>query len=307
MLHPVTAGAIGLAAGVLIAGAVASWGLRRHVRKVRAAERRARSAERMAELGSMTGGLAHEIKNPLSTIGLNAQLLGESIEELEIDSDVKGRLGRRIASLRREAERLRGILTDFLEFAGEVRLDARGADLNALVEELVDFFTPQAEKHGVRLRVDLAPGTLAAPMDTRAVKQAVLNLMLNAVQAISARGASAAEAVSVPRELILKTASSADTENRPIVVLHVIDTGPGIPPDARERVFRPYFTTKSGGTGLGLPTARRMIEAHGGHLDFHTEVGRGTDFVITLPSGAGDAQRAAAEPSGVTAPTSPAR
>lgn len=293
MLHPLTAGAVGLAAGVLVAGALASWGLRRHVRKVRAAERRARVAERMAELGSMTGGLAHEIKNPLSTIGLNAQLLGEAIDELDIDAEVKGRIGRRIGSLRREVERLRGILTDFLDYAGEVRLDRRAADLNALVEELVDFFLPQAEKQGVRLRADPAPGPLAVSMDTRAVKQAVLNLMLNAVQAMSAP-AQQAGVPAPPRELILKTVRSSDAERRPTAELHVIDTGPGMTPDVRARLFQPYFTTKSGGTGLGLPTTRRLIEAHDGHVEVHTEPGRGTDFVITLPGA--DAPVSAAPP-----------
>jgi len=301
MLHPFTAGAVGLAAGALIAGVLASWVLRRHVRKVRAAERRARSAERLAELGSMTGGLAHEIKNPLSTIGLNAQLLGESIDELEIDADVKGRIGRRIGSLRREVERLRGILTDFLEYAGDVRLDMRSADLNALVEELVDFFLPQAEKQGVRLRADLAPGPLLVAMDTRAVKQAVLNLMLNAAQAMSAGGGevNVAKAATAPKELILKTTRAADAEKRLTAVLHVIDTGPGMTAEVRERIFQPYFTTKSGGTGLGLPTARRLIEAHQGHIDLHSEPGRGTDFVITLPAGAATAV--------ASAPSTPAR
>ncbi len=308
MLHPITAGALGLAAGALIAGVLASWGLRRHVRKVRSAERRARSAERMAELGSMTGGLAHEIKNPLSTIGLNAQLLGETIDELEIDPEVKGRVGRRIGSLRREVERLRGILTDFLEYAGDVRLDVRAADLNALVEELVDFFLPQAEKQGVRLRADLAPGPLVAQMDTRAIKQAVLNLMLNGVQAMSGPGAAAGThgTPSAPKELILKTARAMDAEKRPTAVLHVIDTGPGITPEVRARIFQPYFTTKSGGTGLGLPTARRLVEAHEGHIETHTEPGRGTDFVITLPAAARVATTDRPD-AAVTAPKSPAR
>ena len=309
MLHPITAGALGLAAGALIAGVLASWGLRRHVRKVRSAERRARSAERMAELGSMTGGLAHEIKNPLSTIGLNAQLLGETIDELEIDPEVKGRVGRRIGSLRREVERLRGILTDFLEYAGDVRLDVRTADLNALVEELVDFFLPQAEKQGVRLRADLAPGPLTAQMDTRAIKQAVLNLMLNGVQAMSGPVAAVTGTPPAPKELILKTARAVDAEKRPTAVLHVIDTGPGITPEVRARIFQPYFTTKSGGTGLGLPTARRLVEAHEGHIETHTEPGRGTDFVITLPAAARVAttDRRGPAAAAVMVPKSPAR
>src|SRR5690606_506265 len=113
---------IGLIAGLIAAaGVLVPWSVyrsRRQSARARSAERRAAAAERMAEVGSMTAGLAHEIKNPLSTIGLNAQLLAEGIEELEIDEEAKGRLSRRIGSLRREVERLRGILSDFLQFAG---------------------------------------------------------------------------------------------------------------------------------------------------------------------------------------------
>jgi signal transduction histidine kinase len=267
--------ALGLAIGVAVTLAGSWWTLRRHVRRVRAAERRARDAQRLAEIGAMTGGLAHEIKNPLSTIGLNAQLLSEGIGELPVAEEDKRPLVRRMASLSREVERLRGILTDFLQYAGEPRLEIKAADLNAVVEELVDFFHPQAEQNSVRLRADLAPGPLRAPLDVPHVKQAVLNLMLNAMQAMAeSRG---------PKELILKTHRGQDESKRPVVVLHVIDTGPGVPPEHRARLFQPYFTTKSGGTGLGLPTARRLIESHGGTIDVHTD-GRGTDFVVTFPT-----------------------
>lgn len=278
---------VGLGTGAGLSAAFWWWANRRVVRKVRAAERRARTAERLAELGSMTGGLAHEIKNPLSTIGLNAQLLAEGVEELEIDAEHKGRLLRRLGSLRREVDRLRGILTDFLEYAGELRLDPKASDLNTVVDELVDFFMPQAEKQGVRLRTDLAPGPLPAWIDVPTVKQAVLNLMLNAVQAMAAATApndrERSSAPTPPRELILRTNIGQDADRHPTAVLHVIDTGPGIPAEALAKVFQPYFTTKSGGTGLGLPASRRIIEAHHGRIDIHTEAGRGTDFTITLP------------------------
>ncbi len=235
----------------------------------------------------MTGGLAHEIKNPLSTIGLNAQLLGEAIDELPIEKDEKGRLERRIGSLRREVERLRGILQDFLEYAGELRLDRRSADLNVVVDELVDFFMPQAQKKGVRLRSDLNARPSDASLDVPHIKQALLNLMLNAVEAMSGRGEGAeptgGEQV-MPRELILRTERGALAGGEPVLRLHVIDTGPGIAPEALEKIFRPYFTTKSGGSGLGLPTTRRIIEAHDGRIDVLTSAGKGTDFVITLPA-----------------------
>lgn len=270
---------VGFGLGVLLTAAVASALVRRHVRRLKLADARARRAERLAELGSMTRGLAHEIKNPLSTIGLNVQLLAEAVEDLPIEEESRRPLLRRLSSLAREGERLRGILTDFLEYAGELRLEPGQADLNQAVDELIDFFLPQAEQQGVRVRSELAPGSLDAWIDPPLIKQAVLNLMLNAVQAMSGRATGGG-----PRELILRTLRDQDEQRQPVAVLHVIDTGPGIPPDAARRIFDPYYTTKSGGTGLGLPTARRIIEAHGGRLDLHTEPGRGTDFVVTLPT-----------------------
>lgn len=270
---------IGLVVGALGAGVVARWAFKTQSARIRSAERRARSAERLAELGAMTGGLAHEIKNPLSTVGLNAQLLSEGIEELSITEEEKGRLVRRVQSLRREVERLRGILTDFLQFAGELRLDRKPSDLNTAVEELVDFFLPQAEKSGVRLRSELAPGVLTADVDVSHIKQAVLNLLLNATQAMTSEPVDGGH----PRELIVRTNRTMDAEKRAVAHIHVIDTGPGMSQETIGKIFRPYFTTKSGGTGLGLPTARRIVEAHEGRLEVHSEPGRGTDFCLTVP------------------------
>ena len=240
----------------------------------------------------MTGGLAHEIKNPLSTVGLNAQLLSEGISELGVSDEEKGRLVRRVQSLRREVERLRGILTDFLEFAGELRLERRPADLNAVVGELVDFFLPQAERAGVRLRADLDPDPLVAAVDASHLKQALLNLMLNATQAM----APSPERSGQNAELIVKTTRRRVEGRRTEAQIHVIDTGPGMSAEVIGRIFTPYFTTKSGGTGLGLPTARRIVEAHEGRLDVYSEPGKGTDFCISLTLAAPDAAGASARP-----------
>ncbi len=277
----------------MLAASLAAWTLvRRHVRRVRAAERRARAAERMAEIGAMTGGLAHEIKNPLSTIGLNAQLLLEGIEDLSPPppADQKARLVNRIRTLRREIERLTGILGDFLHYAGEVHLERAPTDLNTLIAELGDFYTPEAERHGVRLRVEPSrDGQVVVDADPRALKQAVLNLMLNAVQAFPPPPASLASSphsdTAKPRELLLRTSVGKDHEGKLEARVHVIDTGPGIAPEAMKKLFEPYFTTKPGGSGLGLPTARRLVEAHGGRLDVRTELGVGTEFVVVLPMG----------------------
>ncbi len=227
----------------------------------------------------MTGGLAHEIKNPLSSIGLNAQLLAESLAELPIEPDERDRLHRRVGALRREVDRLRDILADFLQFAGAVRLDLRPTDLNAVVAELAEFFHPQADQANVRLRVDLCPEPLIAEADGSVLKQALLNLVLNATQVMTG-GAPIGAAPAL--ELILRT-ERRKTPGGPEAAIHVIDTGPGIAPDRLARIFEPYFTTRPGGSGLGLPTSRRMVEEHGGTIDVHSEPGKGSDFTIRIP------------------------
>ncbi|MBL4698714.1 MAG: hypothetical protein JKX70_07760 [Phycisphaerales bacterium] len=278
---------IAFIAGVLLGGVAAYMLVARRIKLSHAREhhahRRALAAEHLAEIGSMTGGLAHEIKNPLSTIGLNAQLLSESIQDLPIEEHDRSRIIRRIDALGRETERLRGILEDFLEYAGELRLTISLQPINIVIEELADFFSPMAEGAGVRLRVETDPRNPKIPVDANHLKQAILNLMLNAVHAME--GVEGVEPVN--RELILRVEQIEDeqarAESASAVRIHVIDTGPGMDDKTRSKIFRPYFTTKSGGTGLGLPTARRVIQAHHGRLELLTEPGKGTDFMLTLP------------------------
>lgn len=273
------AAGVGFAIGALVASITAWRLLRGRERSARAAEQRAAGSQRLAELGAMTGGLAHEIKNPLSTLVLNAQMLDEEIGEASLEAEARERLQRRVASLSREAERLRNILTDFLRFAGRMRLDPQLRDVAAVVAELADFFHPQCEQAGVLMRVEAKPGRLIAPIDEGLFKQALLNLMLNAVQAMDSQ---APPSPGAPRgELILRVEGDAEE-----VRVHVIDTGPGIAADRREEAFRPYVSGKPGGSGLGLPTSRRIAEEHGGRLALHSEPGRGSDFTLHLPRGA---------------------
>jgi len=273
----IVAGVLGIGVGGAVTALVMRAKLRKQLAIMRRAEQRARSVERLAELGSMTSGLAHEIKNPLSTIGLNIQLLAESLGELEIEADERDRLQRRVGSLGREIERLKDILTDFLDFAGEKRLDLRPTDLNAMVGELADFFHPQAERQSVRLYVTPASESVVANVDGPLIKQAVLNLLLNALQAM---GEPCEEGAT--REIYLRTEIAADGQHRE-ARLRVADTGQGMDAQTCASVFKPYFTTKSGGTGLGLPTSRRIVEEHGGRIEVHSEPGRGTEFTLVFP------------------------
>ncbi len=282
---------IGLAVGsALVIPAAWVWG-RRIERRVRQLESRARAAERLAEIGTLTSGLAHEIKNPLSTVGLNIQLIREDLTRLQADApashgdpDELARIQRRFGALARETDRLREILEDFLRFAGRVKLDLAPTDINAVITELVDFFEPQAHEAKVNLRAQLDADPAVAPADAAHLKQALLNLLINAAQAMTEcrdqdtphGGAS---------ELMIRTERKRRRDGRADLLIHVIDTGPGMPPDLAAKVFQPYFSTKRGGTGLGLPTTRRIIEEHGGHITLHAEPGRGSNFTIELPAG----------------------
>lgn len=271
---------VGFVVGSGLAYLLAARRVRLSIARVHNAQKRAQAAEHLAEIGSMTGGLAHEIKNPLSTIGLNAQLLSEAIEDLPIEEQDRSRLVRRIDALGRETERLRGILEDFLEYAGELRLSLKEQSVNRIVEELADFFSPMAEGADIRFRVEVDASNPVACVDSDHLKQAMLNLMLNAVHAMEREELGSRELIIRVEYLVDEGVDEGDGE---MVSIHVIDTGPGIDEQTRARIFHPYFTTKSGGTGLGLPTARRIVEAHHGRLELHTELGKGTDFVITLP------------------------
>ena len=267
---------VGFFCGILLGFGINSWvsaaSGRRREDRVREAERRAADAERMAELGSLTSGLAHEIKNPLSSVILNAQLVEEAIRELEAPEIETEPMLRRVDALVREAERLRTILTDFLRFAGRIRLDREPTDLRRVVEDVVDFFHPQAEAADVVLRADIPAEEMGVRLDASLFKQALLNLLINAVHALESNPPER------PRELLVRLV--ADPED---LSVHVIDTGPGVPEDMRERIFHPYVSGAPGGTGLGLPTTRRIAEEHGGRIELEVLEGRGSDFTIILP------------------------
>ncbi|QDU32514.1 Sensor protein ZraS [Poriferisphaera corsica] len=279
---------IGFVLGVLLMGAVARQLSLRANKQTREVMKQVRRSERLAEMGRMTSGLAHEIKNPLSTIGLNLQLLHEDLDDLvgELPSGMEtddkiARVQRVFGALGRETQRLKDILEDFLRFAGRMKLEAAETDVHALIEELVDFFGPQAEECGVHLRTQLLAKPSEISVDGKLLKQALLNLMINAVQAMTEAKEKGGDHGGAS-ELMIRT-ENEEVSGKKGLAIHVTDTGPGIGDEVMKRVFEPYFSTKRGGSGLGLPTSRRIAEEHGGELLVHAEAGRGTDFAIRLP------------------------
>lgn len=238
---------------------------RRLWRSARRLTARARGHDQWVELGHLAGGLAHEIRNPLSTVNVNLKLLYEDLARL--DGDDPRRMQRRLASVQTEAARLKDILDDFLRFAGRIELTRTSLDLRRVVGELIDFFAPQASSARVVIRSSLPEEPVRVSVDVNLIKQAMLNLMINAVQAMSGGG-----------ELLIKVSATRSLAN-----IEVIDTGPGMAPDELERIFQVYYSTKTRGMGLGLPTTRRLIREHDGNIRVESEPGKGTRFIITLP------------------------
>jgi two-component system sensor histidine kinase HydH len=218
-----------------------------------------------AEISQLAGGLAHEIRNPLSTVSLNLDLLAEDFQKPETPRD--RRVLQRVERLQHEVNRLRDILENFLRFARVQDLGLESTDLNAIVDELRDFYEPTAATKGVVIRTYLAADMPPTRIDADLFKQALLNLVLNAEHAMPAGG-----------ELIMTTRHDGSW-----VVLDVIDTGVGMTDQVRSRIFDAFFSTRPAGSGLGLPTARKIVEAHGGSIQVQSEPGKGSQFTLRLP------------------------
>jgi len=217
------------------------------------------------DLVTLAAGLAHEIKNPLGTINLNLQLLLEDWSQPSTPREK--RTLKRLRTLQRETARLHGILEDFLRFARARNPEPRPCDLNETVREILDFVAPQATRQGIEIRTALANDLPAVNADPKLLKQAILNLVINAEEAMPDGG-----------ELIVRTSA-----NDQAVRLDITDTGSGIPDHILPKIFDLYYSTKDGGTGLGLPTTRRIVELHNGSIEVESEVNKGTHFTIRLP------------------------
>jgi signal transduction histidine kinase len=218
-----------------------------------------------AEIAQLAGGLAHEIKNPLSTMSLNLDLLVEDFKGAETPRD--RRVLKKLERVRKETERLNDIVEDFLRFAKVQDLRVQPTDLNAVVDDLRDFCEPQAMGQGIVIRSQYDPDLPSVPLDVDLFKQALWNLIRNAHHAMPDGG-----------ELILQTRQDGDS-----AVLDVTDTGVGMTPEIASKVFDAFYSTKAGGSGLGLPTTRKIVEAHGGEIALQSEPGQGSRFTIRLP------------------------
>ncbi len=218
-----------------------------------------------AEIAALAGGLAHEIRNPLSTINLNLELLAEDVEGNETPRE--HRMLQKIRAVQRECRHLEEILDEFLRFARLGEIELVDCDLNQVVRDFIEFYQPEAAQAGVEISPHLAPDLPTVRIDRALFRQALLNLALNAQQAM-------------PKGGLLELQTRWRDGH---VELHLIDNGSGMDEQTVSRIFDVFFSTKPSGSGLGLPTVRRIVEAHGGRVEVESAPARGTRFTILLP------------------------
>ena len=223
--------------------------------------------EKLSSLGVLAAGVAHEIRNPLTSIKVRLftqqQLLKAGTEEWEDN-----------LFLAEEISRLEKIVKDFLAFARPADPELIEIQASQPMKDLLPLVSPLLNKSGVQIEQEYLENP-PVRADAAQLKQALLNLTKNALEAMPTGG------VLRLRTRLEPTRSSASPHG--VVILEISDTGQGMPPEIQKRLFDPFFTTKAGGTGLGLSIASRIIEKHGGSLEFTTQVGTGTTFRILLP------------------------
>lgn len=231
----------------------------------------------LEELSKLTGGLAHEIKNPLSTIKINLKLVSEELEDTassEVwkvdtykDEHRLPRALRKIAVIQKETDRLEQILDGFLRYVDRTELQSVSVDINELISDMIDFYSAQAQSRSLTIRQSLYNQPLICKVDADMLKQVILNLFINAQQAMSNGG-----------ELMIRT----DRQEKDAVI-QISDTGSGIAPDKLPHIFDAYYSSRPQGSGLGLSTVKKIIQAHEGTINVNSELGKGTSFTIRLP------------------------
>ncbi len=258
----------GLAVGIVIGAIVMA--MLAYLRGVRTRADMHGRSEQFQELTGLIGRLAHEIKNPLSTIKVNLKLAGEELSvagRTEDKEQAARRAVRKITVIQKEADRLEQILEDYLRYLDKTEPQFATVDVNEVVGDMVDFYAPQAYSHGVKIRQMLFGSPLVCRVDVDMLKQAMLNLFINAQQAMAGGG-----------ELMIQTDKR---DNR--AAIRINDTGCGIEPDRQSHVFDVYHSSRARGSGLGLPMVKKVVESHGGSIDLSSEPGKGTSFTIELP------------------------
>ncbi|MDR2841766.1 MAG: ATP-binding protein [Spirochaetaceae bacterium] len=236
----------------------------------RAKEIKLYRAENLANLTNAAAGVAHEIKNPLASISIHIQLIQKIINNLIDEPVIKDnyiKFDKHITTAIQEVERLNKTVMDFLFAVRPMELNLIKSDINNLITEIVEFIEPELKEHNIICKLDLEDNIPFVLMDRQFIKQALLNLIKNSMEAITGKG-----------EILLRTEEKG-TE----IKISVIDNGIGIPEENKSKVFEPYWTTKVKGTGLGLLLVYKIIKEHHGDITLQSKKGGGTCFEISMP------------------------
>jgi signal transduction histidine kinase len=224
--------------------------------------------ERLATIGQIATSVNHEIKTPLNSLSMNLQLLSREKKRCCNGCDIAtSRIDEAILLIAQEVARISDILDEFVRYARFAPPVLRPSDLNAIVRNVVDLLSERAEAARVCFRLSLTEGLPSLLLDENKMIQALINLCLNAIQAMPDGG-----------EITMETRAAADG-----VILIVADTGPGIGPADRERIFQPFFTTKAMGLGFGLPIVQKIVEDHAGRITCQNGTSLGACFELWLP------------------------
>lgn len=234
-------------------------------RRLLEAEASARRAERLAALGQLTAGLAHELRNPLGTIKASSEMLLDRLNPPE--GELEGLPQELAGYISSEVDRANHLITRFLEFARPLKLRRDKVDLNALVDEAIEHLTRQTPEVAALLHKNYDPTIPQLDADGELLERVVFNLLRNALDA-SPPGA---------------TVSVRTRAAEGLAEVAVLDRGAGIPPESLEQIFNPFFTTKPTGVGLGLAISSKIVDEHGGLIRVESEAGRGSTFRVQLP------------------------
>ena len=231
-------------------------------------ERRLRNAEKLAALHTLSAGVAHEIRNPLSALDLNMHLLEEELQEQEA---LRGKISSYVEVVKIEVRRLQDILDNFLKFAKPSSVEMHEVRLKDLVDHIVQLFQHEIDEKGIKIETQAGWGVPKVLGDETQLSQVFVNIMVNAVQ-------------SMPRGGVIRIAVNTRwLDGDGWVEVLVQDTGVGIKRDDLRRLFEPFYSTKPNGSGLGLAIAYRIVEDHHGQLNVTSEEGRGTTVTVRLP------------------------
>src|SRR5580693_3198748 len=234
-------------------------------RRLELAQEEARRSERLAALGQLSAGLAHEIRNPLGVIKGSAEMLSQKVEG---SNPLASELAGYISS---EVNRLNSLVTRFLDFARPSRLELRSMQLSAIVDHVLESVQHQHPEAQVTVERNYAPATPDVQVDAQLCEQIFVNLITNAYDAMDGRGS-------------LRISIAPETQNmRPGVAIIVEDSGPGVPAESREQIFNPFFTSKKEGVGLGLSIVAKIIDDHRGSIRLESPPGQGARFHVFLP------------------------